>query len=231
MWRSISQTLARGGYPPQQIHPSKQVRNLLILPGRRDLEWRRGFPAQFTINTTKDITSVLVQITGDMPPNPCTRCISEKGPYVGCFVISSETEVNGVTGCANCCYHGNQTDCSIKGWVYNRAVEAAVATSSKVKAGNKSTVSKTKKDYTTQDDSGKRHSGRVQNLEPVSYSLTRKRAAPSAELKDGIPQHTKPPATSLISAGWQDAESLRMETWEKAPGRIRSEASEKVSSE
>jgi hypothetical protein len=90
------------------------VRALITLPRVRDLEWNAVRQAQHPFHDSKprDISALLIQLTGEPAPEPCTRCQVGKGPFEGCVMIAREAHtdpLSNIFACANCFYHYCQT--------------------------------------------------------------------------------------------------------------------------
>ncbi|KAB5555083.1 hypothetical protein GE09DRAFT_148536 [Coniochaeta sp. 2T2.1] len=99
------------------------VKELLPLPRIRDLQWNPHRKSEYYESHPRDISCLIIQVTGEKAPNPCTYCVSGKGPFDGCVVIPREAppEVRArVVSCANCCYHNGQNTCSIINWTVGR---------------------------------------------------------------------------------------------------------------
>jgi hypothetical protein len=95
------------------------VPQFLQMPRVRDIEWNTAFLAKhpFLVSVTRDISSLLMQVTGDPAAEPCLRCQEGLGPYKGCIQLSTSAPkgLHAVTwACAACLYHGRQKDCSNK---------------------------------------------------------------------------------------------------------------------
>lgn len=83
------------------------ARHIIHLPRVRNIKWNevwnKGHP--FKDSHPRDITALIVQVTGVESPTPCHHCAAGRGPFVGCIVISPEApdEVkSAVLSCANC---------------------------------------------------------------------------------------------------------------------------------
>ena len=90
------------------------VRELVTLPQVRNLEWNMLRQAQhpFLDSKPRDVSSLILQVTGEVAPQPCSRCLAGKGPFEGCVMIAREAHwqpLKKVFSCANCFYHYNQT--------------------------------------------------------------------------------------------------------------------------
>ncbi|OAA62801.1 hypothetical protein SPI_04341 [Niveomyces insectorum RCEF 264] len=118
LWKHISpflvRTDARDGPPP-----AGYVRPFLLLPRVRDIHWNKAWIAQdpWFDATPRDITSLLVHLTGDYSAVPCRMCREGQGPYAGCVVVSHQAPcllMAAVECCANCFYHSSQSQCDLK---------------------------------------------------------------------------------------------------------------------
>lgn len=111
-----------GEKPPQE----GWVSHLINLPRVRDIEWNTPwiFTHPFRDSKPRDISAVIIQVTGELAPTPCQKCAKGKGPFKGCVMISSGAQyppLRRVFACANCFYHYGQTFCSHKTWGQKRA--------------------------------------------------------------------------------------------------------------
>jgi hypothetical protein len=72
----------------------------------------------------RDVSALIVQVTGDPAPKPCNRCSDGKGPFLSCIMVSARADsgpLKNFLSCANCFYHYGQTYCSHKHWGAERA--------------------------------------------------------------------------------------------------------------
>jgi len=105
------------------------VRELITLPRVRDIQFnpKRQHTHPYRDTKDRDISALIIQVTGEPAPEPCTRCREGgKGPFVGCIMVAREAHpfpLRTVISCANCFYHYNQTYCSHKLWGARRADE------------------------------------------------------------------------------------------------------------
>lgn len=111
-----------GEKPPQE----GWVSHLINLPRVREIEWNTPwiFTHPFRDSKARDISAVIIQVTGELAPVPCEKCAKGKGPFKGCVMISSGAQyppLQRVFACANCFYHYGQTFCSHKAWGLKRA--------------------------------------------------------------------------------------------------------------
>lgn len=97
--------------PHLSVHneiPAKNwVRHVIHLPRVRELRWNeeriREWP--YKDSHPRDITAMVVQLTGVESPVPCRQCVRGKGPFIGCIMISPEASPeakSSVLSCANC---------------------------------------------------------------------------------------------------------------------------------
>lgn len=116
MWRYVLPFLVKHkGQPPKL----SWVPELIGLPRVRDLVWNTIWTDTnpFLDSLDKDVSAMIVYLTGEVASSPCTRCAQGRGPFKGCILISkaaAENARNAITGCANCLYHQCQTYCSHK---------------------------------------------------------------------------------------------------------------------
>lgn len=99
------------------IPDTNWVRHVIHLPRIRDLKWNeeRNKDHPYRDSHPRDITALIVYITGSEAPTPCSSCVEGKGPLLGCIMISpaaSEEARASVLACANCYYHCGQSQCS-----------------------------------------------------------------------------------------------------------------------
>lgn len=114
MWKYILPFLTRH----QDSIPVKNwVRHVIHLPRVRDIKWNepriKEFP--YVDSHPRDITALIVQVTGVEATIPCASCAQGKGPFNGCIMISpqaSQESRDHVLACANCYYHCGQSMCS-----------------------------------------------------------------------------------------------------------------------
>ncbi|KAK4098319.1 hypothetical protein N658DRAFT_499560 [Parathielavia hyrcaniae] len=95
------------------------VWSVITLPRVRDLDWHSEWLSRNKFSDThpRDITALIVQVTGDPAPTPCNRCSAGKGPFRSCVMMSSKAHsgpLRSILSCANCFYHFRQTYCSHK---------------------------------------------------------------------------------------------------------------------
>ncbi|KLU89475.1 hypothetical protein MAPG_08446 [Magnaporthiopsis poae ATCC 64411] len=125
MWKYIQQfTVVHRGEIPEKMY----VRDFLNLRRLRALEWNDAWIAshRFKDSVPRDVSSMIMQITGPYAPDPCTRCKGGHGPYKGCVTMPPDAPVHPqfmIYGCANCVYHGRQTHCSLRAQSKKEAAE------------------------------------------------------------------------------------------------------------
>ncbi|KAK4458086.1 hypothetical protein QBC42DRAFT_349914 [Cladorrhinum samala] len=108
------------------IPESGYVQSLLGLPRLRDFDWNecRLVDHPYLDSKPRDISPLIIQVTGDLAPEPCARCASGRGLFKSCVMVSSEAPIEplkNIVSCANCFYHCGQTYCSLKEWGAARA--------------------------------------------------------------------------------------------------------------
>ncbi|KAK4161023.1 hypothetical protein QBC43DRAFT_218608 [Cladorrhinum sp. PSN259] len=108
------------------------VPGLLQLPQIRSLDWNEGRLKSHPFVDTKprDISALIMQITGDPAPKPCSKCATGRGPFKSCIMLSSKAPIGPLThifACANCFYHFGQTYCSHKVWGEKRSKQIVAA--------------------------------------------------------------------------------------------------------
>lgn len=83
------------------------ARHIIHLPRIREISWNeeRMKEHPYLDSHPRDITALLVQITGIESQIPCDHCLRGRGPFNGCIVISpkaSDEVKRAVLSCANC---------------------------------------------------------------------------------------------------------------------------------
>lgn len=271
MWELVRPHLVR---TDKDHAPTKgYVRDFLKLPKVRELRWNTSWITKnpYVDAHPRDVSSLIMQITGEYAAQPCSKCQEGKGPYEGCVVISPRASPECqlmIVSCANCWYHSGQTYCSHQSMLKERFValfpDVDVADfSHQVKSAARSGPRKPKgvSSRDTQPRQSKRP-GRETNPEATALDQSQQlsttserlvttesaaeRATPATEtVKSDEPRKEKetlegrhgftsdgnkveawPGESSLISTGFLGGlgnETLEMEEWEVAPGRIRSE--------
>ncbi len=112
LWKYISPIIKR--HRDTAMPQKGYVHLFLGLPRVRDIAWsgrRKYFDTQ-----SRDVASLLVQVTGDYAAEPCTNCRKDKGPFAGCVVVSSKAsaDMHAVfEGCASCTYRYGEAGCSL----------------------------------------------------------------------------------------------------------------------
>ena len=126
LWQYIQPFLVRhkGPAPPKKGH----VKELVVLPRVRDLEWNDSWVAShpFLDSLPRDVSSLVIQLTGEPAPEPCSRCAEGKGPFDTCVMMSRRAHDNplrNVFACASCFYHFGQSNCSHRSWGAHRAAK------------------------------------------------------------------------------------------------------------
>lgn len=223
----------RGVTDPYAVLKLDWFKDFLSLPQQRTIQWNLNSRAStWSYRHKIDLSSLLIQITGESPPQPCERCASGGGLYEGCFVISSKIKPGSIYGCANCLYNGRQTFCSLKEWGKQRSGHTPVAAldtagidwtpQAPAANGNGSWASL---QGSTASYNAPANQTR-ETLTPVPYQYQQGEIAQ----QDAQSAYASPQATSLAAAGMSTTSMRSMEPWEKAPGRIRSRASGKPES-
>lgn len=113
MWKYIRPFLNKHS----SIPTLNWVSHVILLPRVRDIKWNesRIKDLPYRDSHPRDITALIVQVTGLEAPKPCTACVQGKGPFDGCILISpqaSQESRDHVLSCANCYYHSGQSMCS-----------------------------------------------------------------------------------------------------------------------
>ncbi|PSR99223.1 hypothetical protein BD289DRAFT_479604 [Coniella lustricola] len=205
----------RGVTDPYAILKLDWFKELLTLPQQRTIQWNTtGRPTTWSYRHKIDLSSLLIQITGERPPQPCERCASGCGLYDGCFVISSKINPGTIYGCANCLYNGRQTFCSLKEWGKSRSKLAPAA------AAPTTTHGVNRASTASHNEVAKENP--VTTATPVS--IQHRQGAIQQDNQSAYASHQ---ATSLVVTGVSTTSLRTMEPWEKAPGRIRSSASDR----
>ncbi|KAK3339161.1 hypothetical protein B0H65DRAFT_432340 [Neurospora tetraspora] len=124
MWAYLEPLLAK--HRGQEMPHNGYVWELSILPRVRDLninfEWQQTHP--FMDGHPRDVSAVIIQLTGEPAATPCKRCKEGRGPWKGCIMICSKAAdrpLANIFSCANCFYHFGQTYCSHKSWGAERS--------------------------------------------------------------------------------------------------------------
>ncbi|TPX12781.1 uncharacterized protein E0L32_000958 [Thyridium curvatum] len=122
-WRYIAPYLQKhkGDIIPDTGH----LRELLSQPRIRDIAMNADY-IKYHDSIPKDISAMLINLTGEQASEPCSRCREGKGPFKGCFVLKTTSPVNqqrSILSCGNCLYHSNQTSCSLRQALSARVME------------------------------------------------------------------------------------------------------------
>jgi hypothetical protein len=109
---------------------SSWIPDLLKLPKVRDIIWNDDYIRThgFVDKLSRDVATMVLQVTGEAPPRICSKCREGKGPYGECIVISPEAPIDArlaFGACASCIYKGQGTSCTTKFWGKQRALDAA----------------------------------------------------------------------------------------------------------
>ncbi|KAK3324038.1 hypothetical protein B0T19DRAFT_427561 [Cercophora scortea] len=153
LWTYLQDFLVRHKGP--DLPQKGWVRQLITLPRVRNLEWNveRLTLHPFLDSQPRDVSAVIIQVTGELAPNPCTKCRDGKGPFQGCVMIAETAHpgpLNSIFACANCFYHYGQTYCSHKGWGAKRARRI---TSTRAQGGSRQSMDFSIGDATLQETS------------------------------------------------------------------------------
>ncbi|KAI6377881.1 hypothetical protein MCOR25_002397 [Pyricularia grisea] len=116
MWEYIKDFMRQTPLPPSTGH----VPDVIGLPRLRDIRWNETWKNGYFESLPRDVTALIMYLTGEYPPVSCTRCKASKGPFDGCIVMSREVQNSAIVSCSNCWYHGYQTQCNLKGYLRNR---------------------------------------------------------------------------------------------------------------
>lgn len=109
--RESSEQMWKYVRPFLSVHTSIPETNwaghILQLPRVRDIVWNeeRMKEHAYRDSHARDVTALLVQITGIEARKPCERCSLGRGPFIGCIMISPEASDDAkaaVLSCANC---------------------------------------------------------------------------------------------------------------------------------
>ena len=124
LWSYLQPHLVKHKGP--NIPRSGWVPQLITLPKVRDIDWNTAWLTTHPFNDTnpRDISALIIQVTGELAPEPCERCRNNIGPFRSCIMISSKADsgpLRSVFACANCFYHFGQSKCSHKQWGAERA--------------------------------------------------------------------------------------------------------------
>ncbi|RYP15293.1 hypothetical protein DL765_005817 [Monosporascus sp. GIB2] len=242
LWQYVHQYLKHTPFSP--IPQTGHVPQMLTLPRVRDVEFREKLANPYSEARAQDISALIMQVTGQEPPHPCSRCQEGRGPFKGCYLISVEAPQstrNLVRACANCFYKCNQTYCDLKDWSLQAYPELAGSSEPKQTA----TQSPARTNPSASKSYPERRSDRIVFKESVAESSASKPRAVTEEhdepssntstnqsmINAPRPQtrgdrHTSVQDDSILFSNHQmavtnPAQLLELETWEVAPGRIR----------
>lgn len=114
MWKYIRPFLTKH---QDSIPVLNWVSHVIHLPRVRDIKWNepRTKYRPYRDSHPRDITALIVQVTGVEASMPCTACVQGRGPFDGCVMISPQASQESrahVLACANCYYHCGQSSCS-----------------------------------------------------------------------------------------------------------------------
>lgn len=164
---------------------SSWIPELLELPKVRDIVWNNTFVAHnvFKDKVSRDVATLIMQVTGEIPDKTCSRCRDGKGPYGECIVISSEAPIDArlaFAACASCIYNGQGTYCTLKFNGKKKAEEAAESmrlsgatydADADVNQSNMSSISGSQAQGRIHEQSPVRRSERVQVKEAIAQSV------------------------------------------------------------
>lgn len=114
MWKYIRPFLTKH---QDSVPVLNWVPHVIHLPRVRDIKWNepRTKDLPYRDSHPRDVTALIVQVTGVEASMACTACAQGKGPFDGCVMISpqaSQESRDHVLACANCYYHSGQSMCS-----------------------------------------------------------------------------------------------------------------------
>ncbi|RYP20108.1 hypothetical protein DL767_009525 [Monosporascus sp. MG133] len=245
LWQYVHQYLKHTPFSP--IPQTGHVPQMLTLPRVRDVEFRENPANPYSEARAQDISALIMQVTGQEPPHPCSRCQEGRGPFKGCYVISVEAPQstrNLVRACANCFYKCNQTYCDLKDWSLQAYPELAGSSEPK----QTSTQSPARTNLLASKSYPERRSDRIVLRESIAESSASNKPRAVTEghdessinissnqsmINEPRPQtrrdgHTSVQDETIMFSNPQTvvanpAQLLELETWEVAPGRIRSQ--------
>lgn len=115
LWEYIRPRLAM--YKGHDVPTLGWVDKMIHLPRVRDLHWNTPFTNihPFRDYKPRDISSMIMHVTGEEAPRPCTKCEEGNGPFKGCVMISRDVSgllAKALSSCANCTYHYGARHCS-----------------------------------------------------------------------------------------------------------------------
>lgn len=102
------------------------TQQLITLPRIREIDWNTFWLSNhpFMDSLPRDVSALIIQVTGEPAPTPCSRCTGGRGPFKSCIMISPKAPrgpLQSIVSCANCFYHFGQTYCTNKAWGAERA--------------------------------------------------------------------------------------------------------------
>ncbi|RYP62450.1 hypothetical protein DL770_009588 [Monosporascus sp. CRB-9-2] len=245
LWQYVHQYLKHTPFSP--IPQTGHVPQMLSLPRVRDVEFRENPANPYSEARAQDISALIMQVTGQEPPHPCSRCQEGRGPFKGCYLISVEAPQstrNLVRACANCFYKCNQTYCDLKDWSLQAYPELAGSSEPK----RTSTQSPARTNPLASKSYPERRSDRIVFRESIAESSSASNkpqavteghdessiniSSNQSMINEPRPQtrrdgHTSVQDDTILFSNPQTivanpAQLLELETWEVAPGRIRS---------
>lgn len=251
LWEYIHPYLKNTPFSP--ITHLGHVPEMLGLPRVRDVKLNKMAQNPYSEARAQDIAALIIQVTGDKSPRPCSRCQSGKGPFEGCYVISTQAPLATrqlITGCANCLYKCNHTHCDLKSWSRETYPELTEPQPKEHTSSTQQPAQREPKRSSTEKMYPARRSERV----VVQESIAESSAAPhhdeandeesEEEIKHSTASVTKQPrvkASLNTQVSVQDevvrfanppeiiadpAQQWELESWEIAPGRIRNAKNE-----
>jgi hypothetical protein len=237
------------------------VPELLKLPKLRDIAWDSIYLAEngFTDKVVRDVATMVMQVTGEVPHKVCSRCRDgHKGPYGECIVMSSQAPIEArlaFNACASCIYHGQGTYCTLKFWGKKRAEEDAARLAAQAPAApmpqgleqeQSPEAAGSQVQEVSEDRSEVRHSQRLQVKETMAHNVPEPRPSRNDASPDPpyMPYEDTPSVEPLPSSQRQlrtsnrraeqqpqqpllinsTTDTMQIEDWELAPGRLRSTA-------
>lgn len=105
MWEYIRPFLSKHTSLPE----INWARHIIHLPRVRDIKWNEDRNKEWPYKDShpRDVTALIVQVTGVESESPCEQCLRGRGPFIGCIVVSpdaSDEVKSAVLSCANCEY-------------------------------------------------------------------------------------------------------------------------------
>lgn len=227
--KDLLPTLLDGGLTdPIDLLRLEFFRSFIALPKARNLEWNPNIErAKWSYRTKVDVIALLVQMTGIPAPQCCTKCIPQVGLFIGCIVTKYDEQASRYYGCANCIYHGTQTYCNLKAWGKRRSgrddaedeADFAVVNKPKQPESHYARYS-----FGQPDEKKPWESTSATKVPPTSQARWEAQAAPPRTQAPSGRQVLYTSVASTKDEASKLAEIPSMERWERAPGRIRSQA-------